>query len=517
MLQPLNMNPVQPRLAGNGLNFLDDTGAIGVGYNEFTRLFAGNQIRFVGDGIVGHHDTRTDNVIVSGLFNRLSFSAGQFHYESTGIRPNNDSRYDIYNAFLQGQISRNTSAQVEIRGTEFNGGDQRLLFDGANFLPGVRTPRDTESIRLGGRHAFAQNSLILALYVHHKFDGLLDTGLGFRVATQEDADFVELRYLHGWRRVNLTMGAGRYEAERIEARTLGPMQFPSTCMPIRHTNAYVYADVIIARPLVASVGVSRDDFKNVAFDLAPLNPKLGLTWTPDQATTIRLATVRSLKRTLILSQTIEPTQVAGFNQFFDDDNGTDAWRSGLAVDRRIGRRVFTGVEVTHRDLESPSRDTRTGAVTFREGTDWMGSAYVYTAATEWMALSTDTSSRACVAIRLATTHHSWRNRRRTELASKVARLPNGAALDGYGRGLSTRKAGSRTRGKWLCPVKIASLRSTRRSAIGFHVALESQRLMFAMRSMRGSGFRIYAGGTDARASAPGLIQSDGDVLAFHSI
>ena len=46
------MSPVQPRLADNGFAFLD-AGIAGLGFNEFTRLFAGNQIRFVGDGVVG--------------------------------------------------------------------------------------------------------------------------------------------------------------------------------------------------------------------------------------------------------------------------------------------------------------------------------------------------------------------------------------------------------------------------------------------------------------------------------
>jgi hypothetical protein len=41
-------------------------------------------------------------------------------------------------------------------------------------------------------------------------------------------------------------------------------------------------------------------------------------------TTLRAAAFRVLKRTLITDQTLEPTQVAGFNQFFDDANLTEA-------------------------------------------------------------------------------------------------------------------------------------------------------------------------------------------------
>ena len=52
LLQPLNINPVEPRLADNGFPLLD-TGIAGLGSNEFTRLFAGNQLRFVADGSLG--------------------------------------------------------------------------------------------------------------------------------------------------------------------------------------------------------------------------------------------------------------------------------------------------------------------------------------------------------------------------------------------------------------------------------------------------------------------------------
>ena len=52
-------------------------------------------------------------------------------------------------------------------------------------------------------------------------------------------------------------------------------------------------------------------------DTDQFNPKFGVTWNPFTNTTLRAAAFRTLKRTLITDQTLEPTQVAGFNQFFD--------------------------------------------------------------------------------------------------------------------------------------------------------------------------------------------------------
>jgi len=62
---------------------------------------------------------------------------------------------------------------------------------------------------------------------------------------------------------------------------------------------------------------------------------------------------RTLKRTLITDQTLEPTQVAGFNQFFDEGNATEAWVYGAAVDQRFSQKIYAGAEFSSRDLDVP--------------------------------------------------------------------------------------------------------------------------------------------------------------------
>jgi len=67
-----------------------------------------------------------------------------------------------------------------------------------------------------------------------------------------------------------------------------------------------------------------------AKDGSQFNPKLGIVWEAFEGTTLRGAWFRVLKRTLVTDQTVEPTQVAGFNQFFDELNATDYWVLGGA-------------------------------------------------------------------------------------------------------------------------------------------------------------------------------------------
>ena len=56
-----------------------------------------------------------------------------------------------------------------------------------------------------------------------------------------------------------------------------------------------------------------------------INPKAGVTVRATDTTTLRAAAFRVLKRNFVASQTLEPTNVAGFNQFFNDINGTKSW------------------------------------------------------------------------------------------------------------------------------------------------------------------------------------------------
>jgi hypothetical protein len=108
--------------------------------------------------------------------------------------------------------------------------------------------------------------------------------------------------------------------------------------------------------LTVTIGGS-SDFQDADDELTKerdqFNPKFGLTWNPFRNTTVRGAAFRVLKRTLIADQTIEPTQVAGFNQFFNDPNTTDYWVYGGAIDQRFSSRIYGGAEYTYRSLNVP--------------------------------------------------------------------------------------------------------------------------------------------------------------------
>lgn len=117
-------------------------------------------------------------------------------------------------------------------------------------------------------------------------------------------------------------------------------------------NLYSYLFFTGKRYLV-QVGLSAEFMREPNVTRRRVNPKLGVVLSPIPNFTVRAAFFETIKRPLIANQTIEPTHVAGFNQFFDDPNLTIARRSGIAVDHQPAPHVAWGAEVATRRLRIP--------------------------------------------------------------------------------------------------------------------------------------------------------------------
>ena len=164
-----------------------------------------------------------------------------------------------------------------------------------------------------------------------------------------------------------------------------------TDLDLQHFNVYAYANVNLLKNVTATLGLSFDSLSgDEDVDKDQVNPKFGITWTPFPGTTLRAAVFRVLKRTLITDQTLEPTQVAGFNQFFDDFNLTEAWRYGGAIDQKFTSSLFGGVEFSKRDLTVPDLlDLADPFNPVKQDVDWneyLGRAYLFWTPHPWLAL-----------------------------------------------------------------------------------------------------------------------------------
>ncbi|MGH8545818.1 MAG: FecR domain-containing protein, partial [Gammaproteobacteria bacterium] len=351
LLQPLNVTSIQPQLAESNLQILEGGGPASPAFNEFNPLFLRDRIAFQGSGLAGDNDTYADEVTLSGIWKNLSYSIGQFHYETNGFRQNDELRQDIYSLFSQASLLPQLSVQAELRYRETQHGNLALDFDPELFPVDFddRVVRNS-TVRLGSRFSPTPNTDVVASLVYQDVERgtqRIDVPLSFsnnRVYSGEG------QYIFGSRMLNLVTGGGYYDVVS-ERATRDLRTF--------HGNGYSYAHLRYPDLVTWTFGISYDSLSDGFLDnvgnINQVNPKFGLRWDIRPDTTLRLAGFRVLKRHLDAEQTIEPTQVAGFNQFFDDFIGTDAARFGIGLDHRFSPSLYAGIEFSKRNLNVPIR------------------------------------------------------------------------------------------------------------------------------------------------------------------
>ena len=340
-----------------------------------------------------------------------SYSLGQFHYETDGFRDNNDLEQDLYNIFGQASLTHKTSIQGEFRYKDTEKGDLALRFDPDDFLSNVREDETIKSIRLGFHHVFSPGSDVIGSIIYQDVDSSLDDILPigtFDAETDEDSYSAELQHFFCSDRLNIVSGAGYADIDRKDKLTTSlsfSLPFPPFLVTttetaiqkrdIHHTNLYLYSQINYPKNVTWTVGGSADFFEGGIKDRDQFNPKFGVTWDLFPATTLRAAVFRTLKRTLINNQTIEPTQIAGFNQFFDDSDVTESWRYAIALDQKFSNNLYGGLEYSMRDMEVPFEDIPSPPsppILEVQQVDWkeyLGRAYLYWTPHPWLAATAE--------------------------------------------------------------------------------------------------------------------------------
>ncbi|WP_126454698.1 FecR domain-containing protein [Sulfuriflexus mobilis] len=396
LLAPLNINPVAPHLSESELGIQPNAGPGGASFNEYDPLFARNQSRWQVSALLGNNNTAGDEVVYSELYDNTSISVGQYHFQTDGFRDNNDFQHDIVNFFIQTAITPQQSLQFELKASERENGDLRLRFDPENFSEVRRETRDETTFRLGYHNQLSPNSHLLGSFIYRDTlftreenvqlspFGPFGPVIGEDVRTEDsNARTAELQYIRKQDTYELIIGAGNYRAaldnENIFQVTSGGIVLaggPSdNKFDIKTDNAYAYSQWRAFNNVNLTLGLSHDDLDDPVLATQQTNPKLGLQWEVSPKTRLRAAGFRTLKRPLTGNQTLEPTQVAGFNQFFDDPNTTDAKNYGIALEHRFNKQVYTGLELTKRDLDVPL--TTGSNVRDEDQTEYAHRAYLY--------------------------------------------------------------------------------------------------------------------------------------------
>jgi tetratricopeptide (TPR) repeat protein len=324
--------------------------AVGPGrlaFNEFNPLFTRNGLALLLDGLIAEQDTHSYQAVLSGLVDNTSISIGNGKFSSDGFQTNRDFSQDATSVFFQLQANDRLSIQSEFLESRITRGDAFTAFDPMNAV-NLRVGESSNSLRLSGRYELGPRSDIVVSGLTQKFGANVsfpefDDSARF----EGHASTGELQYLYTGREISLLMGANNTEGEITQ---------PDIDFETRSSfnNVYLYSFLHSSLiPAKVEVGFSHDRYKrgDLVRDLDC--PKVGLILNPTPTTTIRAAAAKSVKRPFLGERTVEPTHVAGFNQFFDDPDGAVAWQFGLAIDQELQTSTHIGFDSTRRNIEIP--------------------------------------------------------------------------------------------------------------------------------------------------------------------
>jgi tetratricopeptide (TPR) repeat protein len=351
LLQDININPIQPRLSATGLNIVN-AGPFRFGLNEYTPLFERNQAQLNLSGEIGNHSTLAGEAVGSAVYDRFSLSAGHFDYNTDGFRRNNDLKHEVTNVFAQAALTPELNVQTELFRQRTENGDIALDFDPEDYSRSSRTRLDEDFARLGVRYSPSSVTDVLGSVIFSDTD---ERQVGARLTA--DGWQAETEVLTRGEIWNLTTGFASYQQNRDLRLDFLPDQ-PG--LDVTQYSGFAYGVVRFPDPLAWTIGLSIDDFDQENVHEFKLNPKFGAQWNVTEKVRLKAAVFRSLKPALIGSRTIQPTQVAGFNQFFDDPAGTESWNYAVGADVRLTETVYSGAEYTHRSLQEPAFDVIAG-------------------------------------------------------------------------------------------------------------------------------------------------------------
>ncbi|NOS75310.1 MAG: TonB-dependent receptor [Methyloglobulus sp.] len=371
MLQPININPVQPHLSVSQRGLLSASGIANSSFQDFTRVFEGNRPQLLISGVAGNQGILGEEAVLSGIIDKFSYSLGQFHHQTDGFtrpygaeeeRKNTVQRHDIYDAFLQWAITDRINTQFEFVHRETEQGDlHQYLIGNPQFLG--RNNLADNTYRGGVNLRIFTDDHLLASYIHT--DAVTRN---FRIFSDKSnftddhraTDFFEGQYLHHRQVYNVIAGFNLYKLTHYQNFSFDLTQnSPGEDNGRNGHSEYAYVNLKLPRSITGTLGLSYHFTESFPFletgdrgktQSAGLYPKIGLLWDIDNKTKLRFAYIRGHKQPIAAIQTLEPTQIAGFNQFFDNLADSTFSFYGGALDLVINPNLFTGIELSRREL-----------------------------------------------------------------------------------------------------------------------------------------------------------------------
>jgi tetratricopeptide (TPR) repeat protein len=370
--QPLSVTPLQAQLANDRLFSTASSGPSSLGFNEFGSLFLANGANAQIRGVLGSNRTSGEQALISLVHESIGLGVSELHFTTQGGRPNADSNENAQSAFVQASVSPQTSAQFELTWQRHAYGDIVSRFDPNTAFTSDRNTDRSQDTRLGLRHSLSPASDLLFALNRRDDRSSTDFGGGLTIGVETKSTRAEFQHTLRGSGFSLVSGLS-YLTGSTREDVFGEVV---DSVP-RHLNAYAYSTHVLTPRTYLELGASFDHLRTRdSGNERQINPKLGLIWHPATETTVRGAVFRVLKRRINADAALEPTQVAGFEQFFDDANGTKSWGSAVAADFRPLDALRTGVSISGRKLDVPTRQAD-DSILFDKWREREAGAYVH--------------------------------------------------------------------------------------------------------------------------------------------
>ena len=401
LLEPENAIYLSPQLAEANSISLQNFSSAKASLNEYSPLFLRDGVGLKTVATLGNYGTRSDELLLVARKDRLSFSLGQYHYETDGVRPNNNLNQNNYRGLIQFKLFPQTNIQLEVGAGSKDQGDRRFVarFEPISFSESLKQSDNSRITRLGLKHTFLNDSTLLGSLYQRKLDFQQDQtrtspfgDFTDAVHARENAVLAELQYSNRRNSWEQIVGASYLDSENQLDIDVGPGIFSTQArIGIKHKKIYGYGQKNVMGKLRLHFGASADDYvENSQISRRKLYPKIGITFSMTPKNNFRFAYFRTLKSTLASSQRLEPTTVAGFNQAFDDLRGTQSNNVGLGYDHKFSSDTYFGLELVHRHLNVPYEIFDVGGTFTTPTTNWKADSargYFYYAPINVFALS----------------------------------------------------------------------------------------------------------------------------------
>lgn len=374
--QPLGRLPVAPQFLAPDLPVVDAPRALAP--EETADLFERGPSQFAATALAGSQSTRGGSVLAARSSERAQVSLGHFDYRRDGLDAGRDIDLSGTRVGLQFAATPATMLVAEAGTSDRHGGDVvEQLLAGVGAMPlrlDHRVSRDLARVSL--RHApGVERELIVSAAAQDAEERSLDRLAGDIVFPFERADFDlrtrvdgrEIGALYGMRGEDygLALGGAAYHQQSRTRPTLGlcclfgpePLVSPlgpETRSTTRRDSLFAYLDVRPHPRARLHFGVAHDALDaERPVSIAQTSSKLGASLLVSPATTLRIAAFEGVKGPKYQDQTLEPTQFAGFNQVFDDLDGTRWRRKGVGLHHGFPDGGGAGLEWTRRALSVP--------------------------------------------------------------------------------------------------------------------------------------------------------------------